>query len=150
MNPLKSGQSAVRFVAETLWHMPGSFGIAHMFGPSYDLRCVVFHDVAAKESSFTSGMNVSITPEHFEAMLMFISEHYTPVRLQDVLACSGGEALPPRAILVTFDDAYASVANVAAPLCARYGVPAVFFMNAAFLDNQRPTTSSAMQRMSQE
>jgi len=45
--------------------------------------------------------------------------------------------LPPRAVLVTFDDAYASVVEVAAPLCRKYGVPAVFFVNAAFLDNQR-------------
>jgi peptidoglycan/xylan/chitin deacetylase (PgdA/CDA1 family) len=40
-------------------------------------------------------------------------------------------------VLVTFDDAYASVAESAAPLCRQSGVPAVFFVNAAFLDNQR-------------
>jgi peptidoglycan/xylan/chitin deacetylase (PgdA/CDA1 family) len=45
--------------------------------------------------------------------------------------------LPDRAVLVTFDDAYASVAELAAPLCRQFGVPAVFFVNAAFLDNQR-------------
>ena len=45
--------------------------------------------------------------------------------------------LPPRAVLVTFDDAYASVVESAAPLCRKFGVPAVFFVNAAFLDNQR-------------
>ena len=47
------------------------------------------------------------------------------------------DALPPRAVLVTFDDAYASVAELAAPLCQEFGLPAVFFVNAAFLDNQR-------------
>jgi len=48
-----------------------------------------------------------------------------------------GRGLPPRAVLVTFDDAYASVAELAAPLCQKFGVPAVFFVNAAFLDNER-------------
>jgi peptidoglycan/xylan/chitin deacetylase (PgdA/CDA1 family) len=38
---------------------------------------------------------------------------------------------------VTFDDAYASVAEHAAPLCKQLGVPAVFFVNAAFVNNQR-------------
>jgi peptidoglycan/xylan/chitin deacetylase (PgdA/CDA1 family) len=40
-------------------------------------------------------------------------------------------------VLVSFDDAYASVVEWAAPLCRQYGAPAVFFVNAAFLDNQR-------------
>jgi peptidoglycan/xylan/chitin deacetylase (PgdA/CDA1 family) len=108
-----------------------------MLGPSYSLRCVVFHNISATDSPFTKGMNVSITPSKFEAALRFLTTHYTPVRLEDVLTDFDGRGLPPRAVLVTFDDAYASVAKLAAPLCRRFGVPAVFFVNAAFLDNQR-------------
>src|SRR5208282_4460346 len=123
--------------AQVFWHVPGSFGVARMFGPSYALRCVVFHNISATDSPFTRGMSVSITPGKFEAALKFLTTHYTPVHLQDVLADAEGRGLPPRAVLVTFDDAYASVAESAAPLCRQYGVPAVFFANAAFLDNQR-------------
>jgi len=82
-------------------------------------------------------MSVSTTPARFEAALRFLTKYYTPVRLQDVLTDSDGRGLPPRAVLVTFDDAYASVVESAAPLCRKFGVPAVFFVNAAFLDNQR-------------
>ena len=67
--------------------------------------------------------------KHFEAALKFITRHYTPVSLQDVIADSDGRALPPRPVLVTFDDAYASVREFAAPLCSKFGVPAVFFVN---------------------
>ncbi|MGD0966613.1 MAG: polysaccharide deacetylase family protein, partial [Candidatus Acidiferrales bacterium] len=80
---------------------------------------------------------MSITPGKFEAALRFLTRYYAPVRLQDVLTDYDGRGLPPRAVLVTFDDAYASVAEWAAPLCRQFGVPAVFFVNAAFLDNQR-------------
>ena len=76
-------------------------------------------------------------PGKFEAALRFLTTYYTPVRLQDVLTDCDGRGLPPRAVLVTFDDAYVSVADLAAPLCRKYGVPAVFFVNAAFLDNRR-------------
>ena len=117
--------------------MPGRFGIARLCGPSYSLRCVVFHDISATESPFTKGMGVHITPSNFEAALRFLTKYYTPVRLQDVLADSDGRGLPPRAMLVTFDDGYASVVESAAPLCSKFGVPAIFFVNAAFLDNQR-------------
>jgi peptidoglycan/xylan/chitin deacetylase (PgdA/CDA1 family) len=130
-------QTAINLAAETLWHTPGCFGIARMLGPSYSLRCVVFHNISATDSPFTRGMNVSITPTRFESALRFLTTHYTPVRLQDVLTDSDGQGLPPRAVLVTFDDAYASVVELAAPLCRKFGVPAVFFVNAAFLDNKR-------------
>jgi peptidoglycan/xylan/chitin deacetylase (PgdA/CDA1 family) len=117
--------------------MPGRFQIARILGATYSLRCVVFHNISATESPFTKGMNVSTTPRRFEEALRFLTTYYVPVRLEDVLADSDGRTLPPRAVLVTFDDAYASVAELAAPLCWKFGVPAVFFVNAAFLDNQR-------------
>lgn len=128
-------RTALELAARTLWRVPGSFGLARLLGPAYALRCVVFHNISQKPSPFTAGTSVDTTPEEFEAKLKFLSRHYSPVRLEDVLADPAGRRLPPRAILVTFDDAYASVAAIAAPLCARYRVPAVFFVNAAFLDN---------------
>ncbi len=115
--------------------MPCRFGIARMLG-HYSLRCVVFHHISVTESPFTRGMGVSVTPKDFEAALTFLTRYYTPVRLQDVIG-SDGRDLPPRPILVTFDDGYASVMEWAAPLCLKLGVPAVFFLNAAFLDNHQ-------------
>ena len=123
--------------AEVFWRVPGRFGVASIFGRSYSLRCVVFHNISDTQSPFTTGIKVSITPKDFEKALSFLTAHYTPVHLQDVLTDCDGRGLPPRAVLVTFDDAYASVAEWAAPLCRQFGVPTVFFVNGAFLDNQR-------------
>lgn len=114
--------------------MPRSFAIARMLGRS-SLRCVVFHNIADTFSPFTDGIKVDIQPDGFEAALRFLTAHYSCVRLQDVLSDCDGRGLPPRSLLVTFDDAYASVFKLAAPLCRKYGVPAVFFVNAAFVDN---------------
>jgi hypothetical protein len=82
-------------------------------------------------------MGLSISPTDFEAALKFLTRYYTPVHLQDVLADSDGWDLPPRAVLVTFDDGYASVMESAAPFCGEFGVPAMLFLNAVFLDNHR-------------
>lgn len=125
----------LNLAAKTLWHTPGRFGLARIAGPSYSLRCVVFHNISVAESPFTTGMNVSTTPSRFEAALKFLTTYYDPVGLEDILRDSVGRRLPSRAVLVTFDDAYASVVELAAPLCKQFGVPAVFFVNAAFLDN---------------
>lgn len=137
MSYSKLTRSTIGIGAKVLWRTPGRFAFARIAGPSYSLRCVVFHNISVTQSPFTTGINVSTTPKDFEAALRFLTAHYTPVHLQDVLTNCDGRGLPSRAMLVTFDDAYASVAEWAAPLCGQFGVPAVFFVNAAFLDNQR-------------
>ena len=129
-------RAALNTVAGSLWYVPGSFALARVLGPDYALRCVLFHNVADTESAFTKGLNGTISRKNFEGTLKFLTRHYTPVGLQAVLDSFDGKPLPPRPVLVTFDDAYVSVAEVAAPLCGEYGVPAVFFVNAVCLDNQ--------------
>jgi peptidoglycan/xylan/chitin deacetylase (PgdA/CDA1 family) len=130
-------RTTLELAAGALWRMPGCFGIARVLGPAYSLRCVVFHHISAADSHFSAGINVNTTPDKFEAALRFLTAYYKPVHLEDVLANQDGRGLPSRAVLVTFDDAYASVLEVAAPLCRKYSVPAVYFLNAAFLNNQR-------------
>lgn len=129
--------AALHLASGILWRIPGSFGIARTLGPRYSLRCVLFHDVSNTESPFTRGLNITTTLSNFEAALKFLTKHYTPVRLHDILADPDGRILPPRPVLVTFDDAYASIADFAAPLCWKYRVPAVFFVNASCLDNRQ-------------
>ncbi len=101
------------------------------------MRCAVLCFITSRARTPVSRTELTCAPrpEDFELALQFIAAHYTPVRLDEVL--DAGRRLPSRPMLVTFDDAYASIANVAAPLCKKYRVPAVFFVNAAFLDNQR-------------
>ena len=131
------GRVALNLAGRTLWHFPGRFGIARLLGRRCSLRCVLFHDISDTESSFTKGLRSTLTRKHFEAALKFITKHYTPVSLQDVLADSNSQGLPSRPLLVTFDDAYASVSEFAAPLCSKFGVPAVFFANGSCLDNRQ-------------
>lgn len=63
--------------------------------------------------------------EHLEA----IRGLCTPVSLSALLDGLGGRGpVPPRAVHVTFDDGYRSVAERALPLLARYDVPASIFV----------------------
>jgi peptidoglycan/xylan/chitin deacetylase (PgdA/CDA1 family) len=130
-------RAAMNVAAGTLWYLPGCFDIARILGPQYSLRCVLFHDVSDTESSFTRGLGVTVTRKDFEMTLQFLTKHYTPVSLQDVLASFDGKPLPDRPVLVTFDDAYRSISEFSAPLCSKFGVPALFFVNASCLDNRQ-------------
>jgi peptidoglycan/xylan/chitin deacetylase (PgdA/CDA1 family) len=64
----------------------------------------------------------------FRGQLAYIRAHYTPVGLFDLVAAStGSQPLPPRAIVLTFDDGYAGHHDVVLPLLADAHVPAAFF-----------------------
>jgi peptidoglycan/xylan/chitin deacetylase (PgdA/CDA1 family) len=130
-------RTALNLAGGALWYLPGRFKLLQLLDSRYSLRCVVFHNVADTESPFTKGLGITITQPDFESALQFLVKHYTPVSLEDVLANPTGKGLPPRPVLVTFDDGYSSVYEFAAPLCRNLGVPAICFANAACLDNQR-------------
>jgi peptidoglycan/xylan/chitin deacetylase (PgdA/CDA1 family) len=69
-----------------------------------------------------------------------MARDYEVVSLETVLS---GE-LPRRALLITFDDGYRSIAEVALPILRRLGLPSVFFVTGECLerDYSRSTTSS--------
>jgi peptidoglycan/xylan/chitin deacetylase (PgdA/CDA1 family) len=135
--PAGTRRALLNLAAGALWYLQRPFSVASFLGPRYSLRCVLFHDVSDTESLFTRGLGVTSTRKNFQAALEFIARNYTPVSLQDVIADFGGRTPPPRPVLLTFDDAYASVSEFAAPLCSKFGVPAVFFVNAECLNNRR-------------
>ena len=100
------------------------------------LRCLLYHDIAESPSEFTAGLNVTTTPSMLAAHLELLARDYRFVSIDWVLG--GGDAVhidrPP--LLITFDDAYASVTHVAAAMCLEAGAPSVFFVNGAFVNNQ--------------
>lgn len=116
--------------------MPMRFHLAKLFGPAYSLRCLVFHDVANEVSPFTNGLGVTMSPSEFERIIDFVCQHYTPIRLKDYLDNRQDGNFPHRPILITFDDAYASVALTATPILQKYNVPGVFFVNSSLVGNR--------------
>jgi peptidoglycan/xylan/chitin deacetylase (PgdA/CDA1 family) len=64
---------------------------------------------------------------------------YTPVSLDAVRDhYLRGSELPPRAVLITFDDGYRDNLANALPVLRRHGYPAVVFVPIGFLDDGRP------------
>src|SRR5262249_7954578 len=94
----------------------------------------LFHDISDRPSDLTAGLGITLGRNEFEASIRYLAKYYTPVDLSAVLANRKAKyARPP--VLVTFDDAYASVAETAAPILKRYGIPALFFVNASLIGN---------------
>lgn len=99
------------------------------------LRVVLFHSVSDAPSDFTEGLGVTMREADFRERIDFLRRRYHPVDIEAVRAAAAGEQLPPRALLVTIDDAYASVADTMAAMLDDAGLPSVFFVNGAFVDH---------------
>jgi peptidoglycan/xylan/chitin deacetylase (PgdA/CDA1 family) len=76
---------------------------------------------------------ISAAPDEFARHVAWLAKGAQPVALQDVLDARADRVrLPPRAVLVTFDDAYRDFGEVAWPLLREHGVPATLFVPTAY------------------
>src|SRR3990170_763754 len=74
-----------------------------------------------------------------EQMALLGALGYVPVSLDAVRDhYVAGTPLPPRAVLITFDDGYRDNLENALPVLRRHGYPAVLFVPIGFLDGDRP------------
>lgn len=63
---------------------------------------------------------------------------FRPVSVEQIVAArNGGPPLPPRAVLLSFDDAYASQYTKAFPLLKQYGYPALIAVVSRWTDSPR-------------
>jgi peptidoglycan/xylan/chitin deacetylase (PgdA/CDA1 family) len=82
--------------------------------------------------------NLHLRASTFEAHCRVIRECCDPITLDDWRAATAGRsALPPRPVLITFDDGYRSVSRIAAPILAAYRLPAVVFVCSDPIANRR-------------
>jgi peptidoglycan/xylan/chitin deacetylase (PgdA/CDA1 family) len=94
------------------------------------LRVVLYHHLSAQAHPLLDGLGVSTPPRLFEDHLRRLERSYEVVDLDTVISGS----LPKRALLITFDDGYRSVLDVAAPIMRRHGLPGVVFLSRRFLE----------------
>lgn len=106
------------------------------------LRILAYHRVleAVEPDGFSFDTElVSASAEGFSRQMRWIGRHMHPMRFDQVLACvDAGERLPPRAVLVTFDDGYEDNHRVAYPVLRDAGVPAMFFVATGHIDSGLP------------
>lgn len=73
--------------------------------------------------------NLHVRAATFEAHCRVVRDGCDPISLDDWRAAAEGRAsLPPRPVLITFDDGYRSVFRIAAPILAASDLPSVVFV----------------------
>lgn len=78
--------------------------------------------------------NLFVPVETFELQLRRLRRRgLTPIDEKQYLSSLEGGSLPPRSVLITFDDGYLSVLEDAVPVLRRHGAPAMCFVSAGLL-----------------
>lgn len=96
---------------------------------------LMYHSISNYACSMFKPCTVS--PELFREHLSYLDQHrYTPVTVtQFVQAMArGGDDLPPRPVILTFDDGYADFYTDALPALQRHGFPATLYIATAFVE----------------
>jgi len=103
------------------------------------LRVLTYHRVDHPDTRPALDPNlISATPEQFARQMEHLAEHAHVVTVDQVLAAVRHQAmLPPRSVLITFDDAYQDFYEHAWPTLKRLGLPAVMFVPTAYPSQPR-------------
>jgi len=92
----------------------------------YPLSILYYHHVLKISSPYHPD---EITVDAFDKQIKFLSTYFNILMLDDAINLLKKKKLPPRALVITFDDGYLDNVEVAAPLLKKYHCPATFFIS---------------------
>lgn len=95
------------------------------------LLILIYHRVHSQaDAIFPHEMDIA----RFDQLMRFVARSFRVMTLGQAVARLARDELPPRALVVTFDDGYADNAELALPILQRHGLVATFFVSTGFLD----------------
>ncbi len=121
--------SILTFVTPTIFAAEGQ-------AKENNLIILCYHNVAKD----VHGDDYGVDRESFVNTIEYLCQHgFSFVSLGDIIAAHDGEKkLPPKPVLLTFDDAYVSFYEFVFPLLKEYNIPCVLGVVSSWVD-KRPT-----------
>jgi peptidoglycan/xylan/chitin deacetylase (PgdA/CDA1 family) len=101
--------------------------LAHFEFPGVAILC--YHGIRPRTDPRVPFNDLHVHPEAFDAHCRLIATACNPISLEDFREIvAGRRVLPPRPVIVTFDDGYRSVLEYGLPSLKRYQIPAAVFV----------------------
>lgn len=131
----------MRDLIKRLLYGTGALSLYHRLRNARTLTVVMYHRVLAPSDPRWTACDpdYTLSVDLFASSLAFFRRHYNVVSPAQVLdAKRTGARLPPRALLITFDDGWSDNVDYALPQLERAGLPAVVFTVADAVDRPHP------------
>lgn len=128
-------------LCKKLLYASGALGLYHRMRNADRLTVVMFHRILNPEDPRwdTCDPDYTLATRWFAESLAFFRKHYNVVSQAEVLASRReGTALPPRPLLITFDDGWADNADYALPELRKAGMPALLFVVSDAVGTRQP------------
>ena len=119
-----------RFVSSQLGRM---FSIQTLLKIKAPVFQPFYHIVSNEKLIHILNYNYRNTAQ-FEKELDFYLKYFKPISLSDLMT---GINFPKNVFHLSFDDGLKECAEIIAPILLKKGIPATFFVNPGFVDNQR-------------
>ena len=113
-----------------LLYSAGGLTLYHTVRNRRHVTVVMFHRVLVENDPRWKDVNNewTISDSLFDECLQFFSKHYNVVPVDAVAGATERSKLPPRPLVITFDDGWSETETVALPILRRYAFPAVVFV----------------------
>ncbi len=107
-------------------------GYAQEMGPG-EFMVLCYHNIPAQAHPNDA---YGVSQNTFVEQMEYLRTHgYHPVAIKDILAAKKGEKiLPPRPVLLFFDDAYISYYDFVAPVLKEFGYPSILPVVGSWID----------------
>jgi peptidoglycan/xylan/chitin deacetylase (PgdA/CDA1 family)/glycosyltransferase involved in cell wall biosynthesis len=86
-------------------------------------------------------------PTVFESHMQCLARDWTPISLDELTAAAAANAIPERAVAITFDDGYLDALTTASPILEAFKIPATFFVNSDRLNEPHERWWDIMERL---
>lgn len=89
-------------------------------------------------------INLSLAPDKFRGQMQYLVDNgYTAIDLYDlILAITERQPLPPKPVILTFDDGYIDAYEYAFPILEEFGLKGTFFIITEYVDYNNPNHMS--------
>ena len=99
---------------------------------------LMYHSVPTKSEAPWMDPCNCLSQDIFEQQMRFLSEHRRVISIEQLIQqLEAGEPISRGTVAITFDDGYRNNLTVAAPILARYNLPATLYLATGYVDAKK-------------